>query len=122
MEYFTITELNKQGDKLSPEVISNLTLLINNVLSPARKAFNAPIYINSGYRTEAYNKKINGAKNSQHCKGEAADITAGSKAKNKELFNILKTLPFDQLIDEKGLQWVHVSYNKSHNRGQILKL
>jgi uncharacterized protein YcbK (DUF882 family) len=33
-----------------------------------------PIHINSGYRSLAYNKKIGGAKNSQHCKGNAADI------------------------------------------------
>lgn len=35
---------------------------------------NTPIYINSGYRTPAYNKKIGGAKNSYHMKGQAADI------------------------------------------------
>lgn len=33
-----------------------------------------PIYINSGYRTPAYNKKIGGATNSYHMKGQAADI------------------------------------------------
>lgn len=35
---------------------------------------NKPIYINSGYRTPSYNKKIGGATNSYHMKGQAADI------------------------------------------------
>lgn len=34
-----------------------------------------PIRIISGYRCEAYNTKINGAKFSQHMLGKAADIT-----------------------------------------------
>ena len=33
-----------------------------------------PVYINSGYRTEAYNKKIKGATYSYHKYGMAADI------------------------------------------------
>lgn len=34
----------------------------------------AKLTINSSYRNEAYNKRIGGAVNSQHCKGTAADI------------------------------------------------
>lgn len=44
------------------------------LLQKIRDHFNAPITINSAYRTEAYNKKIGGATYSQHVKGKAADI------------------------------------------------
>lgn len=44
------------------------------ILQEIRNHFNAPVTINSGYRTEAYNKKIGGAENSQHKYGAAADI------------------------------------------------
>ena len=37
---------------------------------------NKPIIINSGYRCITYNKSIDGAKNSQHLYGKAADIKA----------------------------------------------
>ena len=38
---------------------------------PAAGVFNI---FHSGYRTPEWNKKVNGAKNSYHCKGMAADF------------------------------------------------
>lgn len=43
-------------------------------LEKIRSHFNAPVIINSGYRTPSWNSKVNGAPNSYHCKGMAADI------------------------------------------------
>lgn len=45
-----------------------------DTLEKIRNHFNAPIIINSGYRTPSWNKTVNGASNSYHCKGMAADI------------------------------------------------
>lgn len=45
-----------------------------NTLEKIRNHFNAPVIINSGYRTPGWNSKVNGASNSYHCKGMAADI------------------------------------------------
>lgn len=50
----------------SPELLA--------VLETIRSHFNAPVIINSGYRTPSWNSKVNGAPNSYHCKGMAADI------------------------------------------------
>lgn len=44
------------------------------VLEKIRTHFGKPVVINSGYRTETYNKKIGGATYSQHKYGTAADI------------------------------------------------
>lgn len=44
------------------------------VLEKIRSHFNAPVIINSGYRTPSWNNKVNGSSNSYHCKGMAADI------------------------------------------------
>lgn len=44
------------------------------VLEDIRKHFDAPVKITSGYRTPSWNSKVNGAPNSYHCKGMAADI------------------------------------------------
>ena len=40
-----------------------------NVLEEIREHFNAPIIINSGYRTPSWNEKVGGTPNSYHCKG-----------------------------------------------------
>lgn len=44
------------------------------MLEKIRSHFNTPVIINSGYRTPSWNSKVNGASNSYHCKGMAADI------------------------------------------------
>lgn len=43
-------------------------------LEVIRAEFDSPITITSGYRTPQYNKKIKGARFSQHLTGRAADI------------------------------------------------
>lgn len=45
-----------------------------NYLQKIRDHFGKSITINSGYRTVSYNKKVGGATNSYHTKGQAADI------------------------------------------------
>lgn len=101
----------------------NLIALVMQVLDPLREKYGRPIKVNSAYRSTFVNKLVSGTETSQHCKGQAADITAGSKEENKKLFDLLKTMEFDQLIDENDYQWVHVSYKRiGTNRQQILKL
>lgn len=58
-------------DKTEGLLISTRLL---QTLEKIRNHFNAPVIINSGYRTPSWNVKVNGAPNSYHCKGMAADI------------------------------------------------
>ena len=113
----------------SPEVVNNLKLLAVNILQPLRATYGRPITVNSGYRSPALNKAVGGAGNSDHMYGRAADISVGSRAGNKILFDLIikLKLPDDQLIFEKGSRktgpdWVHVSFNPARNRSQILYL
>jgi len=111
------------------EHIENLKILAANIFQPMRDHFGKPIYISSGYRSEALNKAIKGSKTSQHCKGEALDIdndNANNGVTNRDIFEFIRDhLKFDQLINEfpvKGKpSWVHVSYSKTQQRNQILK-
>ena len=134
MTYFSISELT-HSDKarelhidntpFSYTIVDNLTNLIDNLLDPIREAWGKPIHVNSGYRCPALNKAVGGKPTSQHLKGEAADITTGSKAENKKLFEMIKDsgLVYDQLIDEYGFSWVHISLKKDgKNRKQIIAL
>jgi hypothetical protein len=74
-----------------------------------------PIKISSGYRCEKLNKAVGGVYNSQHLKGQAADIDIqGDMEFGRKIFDYIKNhLPFDQLILEhtaSGTYWVHVSF------------
>lgn len=129
MGYFTIKELTRsyKADELkidntpSDNAIAKLEDLINNVLDPARRMLGEPIHVNSGYRCAKVNSAVGGEETSQHIKGEAVDITTGSRKGNRRLFDILKERgEYDQLIDERDLKWIHVSYRKGNNRKQVL--
>ena len=50
------------------------TKLIGLLEAIRAAAGHKPVIITSGYRCEAHNKAVGGAKDSQHCKGTAADI------------------------------------------------
>lgn len=132
-KFFTVEELTKsttaqqKGIKNVPskEQEQNLIALIENVLDPLREAYGKPIVVTSGYRCLALNKVVGGASNSQHMTGQAADIRSveDTVQENKKLFDLIQNLklPFDQLIDEYNLNWVHVSFSK-RNRRQVLKI
>ena len=134
MVNFTIQELTvsttatatskKINNDPTPEIVENLKQLVNNVLDPLRNAYGKPIIVTSGYRSPALNAAVRGSKTSHHMKGQAADITTGSKQENKKLFELAQklNLPFCQLIDEKNFSWVHISYDKNNVKRQILHL
>lgn len=131
MKHFTIEEMTESStakakdidNTPSQEILAKLQKLIEAILDPLREWYGKPIKVNSGYRCEALNEAIGGSKTSQHCLGEAADITAGSKEENEKLFNYIKdNLPFDQLINESDFSWIHVSYREGRLRKQVLAL
>ncbi len=131
MKHFTIEEMTESStakakdidNTPSQEILAKLQKLIEAILDPLREWYGKPIRVNSGYRCEALNEAIGGSKTSQHCLGEAADITAGSKEENKKLFEYIKdNLPFDQLINESDFSWIHVSYREGRLRKQVLAL
>lgn len=118
------------------EVEQNLETLVRKVLDPLRMDMGYPIQVNSGYRCPALNAVIEGAKNSQHMKGMAADITLvptekciwNSKQLNQQAFEYIRdNFVFDQLIiygmgKDMG-RFIHVSYNPDgNNRNQTLNL
>lgn len=127
MKYFTINELTRTSTGLdntpSKDVQANLEYLVNNVLDKVREIYGKPIKVNSGYRSKLVNKKVGGASNSQHTKGEAVDITGGNKTENKMIYEIIKNLgKYDQLINEYDYSWVHISYKNGNNRHQELSI
>ena len=131
-KYFTIGELCKSDTALAKNIANTpdnttterMNALMEECLDKVRELWGKPIGVNSGYRSADLNMAVGGAKNSQHIRGEAADITAGTKENNRKLFDLIvaSDIPFDQLIDESGYKWLHISYCKDYNRNQVLHL
>ena len=128
-EHITFTEATNSptalrlGIKNIPNVIEidSMKLVAEMCFEPLRQWYGKPIKINSFFRCEALNVAVGGSKTSQHCKGEAIDMSAGSKEENKKLFDWCKeNLMFDQLLNEYDYSWVHISYKKENNRNQVL--
>ena len=99
----------------STQQMINLVYLCAYVLEPLRVAMGKPIKISSGFRSQALNKAVGGVYNSQHLKGQAADIDIqGDMAFGRKIFDYIRDhLPFDQLIwehNKSGTYWVHVSF------------
>lgn len=53
-------------------ICSQLLLGLEQLRNPV-----GALFLSCGYRCEAHNLEIGGAKDSQHCKGKAADVKAG---------------------------------------------
>ena len=131
MKYFSVSEMLKSNTAIKQrlwngapkEAEENLRALVDEVLDPLREAYGRPIRVNSGYRCPKLNTLVGGTPNSQHMRGEAADIqpVVGNEADLPELARILiENGKFDQLILYPT--FIHVSHRKlGWNRKQVLQ-
>ena len=133
-EHFSLEEIIKSqtasrlglNNTPTEEQINKLQYLCNNILEPLRRAFNKPIIITSGFRSECLCEAIGSSKNSQHAKGEAVDLEIIGVSNKKVSDWIDNNCDYDQLIleyhtpNEPNSGWVHVSLKEQNNRKQYL--
>ncbi len=73
-ENFSLSEFKcRDGSDVPDELMDNVCLLAKN-LQVLRDHVGRPVRIISGYRSPKYNRKIGGARKSQHMVAKAADI------------------------------------------------
>lgn len=95
-------------NKPNPQALANL-IRTASLLEQVRALFGKPVRISSGYRCDAVNAHIGGAKTSQHVVGCAADFTVQGVALKDVMGAIIANdLPYDQLIHEFN-SWIHIS-------------
>ena len=135
-EHFTLAELCKtsvrtaDGNIPSHVHIENLKRLCG-WLEELRRRWNnlygegnAPIIINSGYRSEAVNKAVGGVKGSNHLTGCAVDIRCLGIEQALRYAALLLDIAdlnnedYDELlIEQKGhTYWIHFAVRPSGNR------
>jgi uncharacterized protein YcbK (DUF882 family) len=107
---FTLQEFNsKCGRDIPNNVLPNIIQLAKN-LQVLRDAVGKSISITSGYRSPQHNKKIGGAKDSQHVKGMAADIKVAGMTP-KEVALVIDGLIESGKMKQGGIgiyaSWVH---------------
>ena len=93
-QHFKLSEflnLRKYPENIpTMQAVANLTYGCHLLLEPAR-LIAGPIIINSGFRCESVNKAVGGVRNSQHLKGQAADVRTQDPARFKLLVDFLKS-------------------------------
>lgn len=122
---YSSTALRKGiSNKMPNSMYNDAGLVAINIYDKIIKTGLFDLHINSFYRSIELNRIIGGNPFSQHCKGQAIDLSCKN---NLMLFNWIKeNIIFDQLIWEYGTDampaWVHVSYKQNENRNQILRI
>ena len=135
MKYFTMRELTRTSTGIrnvpGRQERESLILLVEKVLDPLREAYGEPIKVTSGFRSPAVNRKVGGAINSHHVRGQAADITSMSDdpKENRRILELVKKMgiKYTQLINEYpdshgNPNWVHISYDPENLKCQNLTI
>ena len=127
----TKTGIKNVPNEAQVENLKRLCGWLEMLLSEWNKRYgegDAPIVINSGYRSEAVNKAVGGAKGSNHLTGCAADIRVAGIEQLVRYATILLDISdescedFDELLLErspKGTYWLHFAVRPSGNRRKV---
>lgn len=107
--------------------LANMKLVAEKCFEPIREWYGKPLRINSFFRSAKLNSSIGGSSGtSQHCLGQAIDLSSENNAENKKIFLWAKdNLVYDQIIyeygNDDGCDWAHISYKPTGNRKQALR-
>jgi uncharacterized protein YcbK (DUF882 family) len=110
-EHFNLEEFAcHSGEPVPTRFIKNVLRLADQLEEIRELIGNRPIKILSGYRSEAWNEKVKGAKHSQHLTASAADIVVEGMHPI-DLANEIRHFMQMGMIIEGGLgiynNWVH---------------
>ena len=110
------------GDDLPEELLDDLCILSQS-LQIIQDHIKKPIRIISGYRSPRCNKRVRGAKRSQHMKGKAADIRVRGMSMRR-LKRTIERLIKDQKIPQGGvgIYKSHVHYDIRGNKARWRKM
>jgi uncharacterized protein YcbK (DUF882 family) len=111
---FHLSELMcRDGTPVPDEYVDNARLICER--AQALRDIAGPLVVVSGYRSLAHNKRVNGAKSSQHLTASALDLRS-AKVSAADLHRLYLRLIRDRLVPDGGLglyrTWVHVDLGR----------
>lgn len=119
-KYFTFKELTRTDEPLN-NLPSDFTTFVNLLalqffLDSLREKIGKPIIVNSAFRSPAVNSAVNGAENSYHLQGLAADIRLSDNPNPYSLraFIAQHFCPGAYLELKKYDTFVHVAINRDY--------
>jgi hypothetical protein len=137
--FYQLTETSH--DDLQEENRAVSSLIKNKIVKTAQlledvRDIVGPFIVTSGYRCPTLNKLVGGQTNSQHLRGEAADIVPWGEIFDSAFDKLIKAanakyFEFGQMIREIGSreghsQWIHISlgapWRDPAKCGQVLKM
>lgn len=127
-QYFSAHEFDcHDGSEYPSEHHDRLQLLVTT-LDAIRAKWGGPIKVVSGYRTPEYNRKVGGAKASQHVEGRAADIKpiGGGPNAVAQLGALVRTMLAGDLLPHLGglgmyPRWVHIDVRPRPANGHVAR-
>ena len=126
----TTAEKHRINNMPQWEQVLNLKNLCQQVLQPLRWHLGRPVEINSGYRSERLNELVHGVGNSQHLRGEAADIRIATLGVGLQMFDFIRdNCDFDQMLFESRrrltggrVYWLHVSCRRNLKENRAMAI
>ena len=115
-------------DNTPPADVVERLRYVAQCLEGIRTILGVPIVVTSGYRCPELNRRIGGAKTSQHVRGEAADWVAPGWGTPADIVRHLVHVGvcYDQIILEFASSasggWVHTSFVRDRPRREALMI
>lgn len=91
--HVALAELDcKDGTPYPAEWLETRAKPLAQEFEKIRAEVGKPIIIGSAYRTPAYNRKVGGAANSQHCQGRALDLYPPKGWTVDDFYNVIRSV------------------------------
>ena len=112
MKYFEYEEFDSPDVQGSGQLMDPKLL---EMIDEVREIYGKPIRINSGYRTEAHNRKVGGVDSSSHLKGLAIDVACVRSDNRFKMLTALIEVGFNRIGVAGSFIHVDIDKDKSQN-------
>ena len=106
-EEFDSPDIQGSGQLMDPKLLE--------MIDEVREIYGKPIRINSGYRTEAHNRKVGGVDSSSHIKGLAIDVSCTKSDDRFKMLTALIEVGFNRIGVAGSFIHVDIDKDKSQN-------
>lgn len=116
LKELTVTDTGLGNQPNSEEIWQNLGTMAGRLKRLRELIPDLKIHVNSCYRSPAVNRAVHGVPTSAHTKGLAMDLSAGSDADNRKMYDVL-----DRLVEPWDIDQLIMYNTKKHDRSSPVR-